>query len=135
VSLLNVLIEKIVTAISSENDGKCVPLSQVAPESVDFITIARELMKRREIMIYYDIMEDEYYICKRDNKCRRLTVQDIVDEMRERFDSEPVPKPIILDFIRERAPSKYEAIYNMLLNDGVLEEVNISGMIFVRIVK
>ncbi len=134
-SLLNALIEKIVTAISSEKDGRCVPLSQIAPDSVDFVTIARELMKYRELIVYYDIPEDEYYICKKDRCRRRLTVQDIVDEIRERFDSEPVPKPVILDFLKDRIPSKYEAIYNMLLNDGVLEEVNISGMIFVRIVK
>ncbi|NPA99810.1 MAG: hypothetical protein GXO10_00370 [Crenarchaeota archaeon] len=134
-SLLGVVIEKIVAAVSSQGDGKCIPLSEIAPENIDFTTIARELMKRREVMIYYDISEDEYYICRRANTCRRLTVQEIVDEMREKFDSEPVPKPIIMDFIRERAPTKYEAIYNMLLNDGVIEEVNISGMVFVRIVK
>ncbi len=134
-SLLGVLIEKIVMAVSSQSDGKCVPLSEIAPDNVDFMTIARELMKRRDVLIYYDISEDEYYICKRANSCKRLTVQDIVDEMREKFDSEPVPKPVILDFLKERIPSKYEAIYNMLLNDGVIEEVNISGMVFVRIVK
>jgi len=128
------VIERVLTVVFSSN-SKCIPLSDVVPDDVDVDSLARELMKIKNLVVYYNIPEDEYYVCRRDSCSRRLTVQDIVDELKSRYDGELVPKPEILDFLKERAPAKYEAIYNMLLNDGVLEEVNISGMVFVRIVK
>ncbi len=131
--LSNAVIERIVDAVSSGN-VKCVPLSELVPAEEDMHLIVKELMKIRSVFVYYSIPEDEYYVCRRE-RCRRITIQDIVDELREKYNGEPVPKPEILDFLKERIPTKYEALYNMLLNDGVLEEINISGMILVKIVK
>ncbi len=136
------IVERIVSLFNITR-SECLSLSEVVSKlglHVSIDELARQLMLSRRVRVYFDVVQDDYVICRRvdngnGNGNGRVTMQEIVDELRRKFDNEPVPKPMIMDYLKEKIPEKYEAVYMMLLNDGVIEEIDISGMVFVRIVK
>ncbi|MCG2869418.1 MAG: hypothetical protein L7H10_01565 [Vulcanisaeta sp.] len=62
----------------------------------------------------------------------KVNLQAIVDEIRRRFRG-MIPKPEFEDWLASNVPGNWHLVYNQLLNDGVIEEVVISGMMFVRV--
>lgn len=136
------LVDK-VWSILRKNRSECVSLSELLRSlgvRADIDKVARVLFLSRKVRVYFDVIQDDYIVCRRveengNGTNGKITMQEIVDELRRKFDNEPVPKPMIVDYLKEKVPDKYEAVYNMLLNDGVIEEIDISGMVFVRIVK
>jgi hypothetical protein len=69
-----------------------------------------------------------------DNGGGKLNLQVIVDEIRKRIHG-MIPKPEFEDWLASRVPNNWHLVYNQLLNDGVIEEVVVSGMMFVKIVE
>ncbi len=138
----SVLVDQ-VCSLLKRSRADCVTLSEILSKlglRTDVDKVAKMLFLSRKVRVYFDIAQDEYIVCRRAEENGngvggKVTMQEIVDELRKKFDNEPVPKPMIVDYLKEKVPDKYEAVYNMLLNDGVIEEIDISGMVFVRIVK
>ncbi len=134
-----------VLKIVQDLDHDCVRLSQVLHNmlrcEVDdhyLDAVALALYRSGKVKIYFSTRDCDYYICKStctEQTSSKLTMQKIVDLLRSKFDGELVPKPHVLDFLKELIPEKYSQIYNILTRDGVLEEVNVSGMMFVKITR
>ena len=133
-----------IVKLLEQSDTSCIKLSQALSKilrgdvsDLYLDLIARTLYRSGRVKIYFSSRECDYYVCKRDEgrECEKLTMQKIVDLLRSRFDGDLIPKPHIVDFLKELVPDRYDQIYNVLVRDGVLEEVNISGMMFVKIVR
>ncbi len=139
---LESLCDRIIQII--ENSDSCVRLSQVLSKilretvSDEYLDhVAKVLHRSGKVKIYFSTRECDYYVCKRNSEmCEdKLTMQKIVDLLRAKFDGDLIPKPQVVDFLKELVPDKYDQIYNILLRDGVLEEINVSGMMFVKIAR
>ncbi|WP_243678695.1 hypothetical protein [Vulcanisaeta distributa] len=68
------------------------------------------------------------------NGKNKLNLQRIVDKMRSEIQG-MVPKPQFEEWLNSNVPDNWRLIYNQLLNDGVIEEVIVSGMVFVKVNK
>lgn len=95
--------------------------------------ILREFRNRIDVM--YSVIDCEYYVKKKirnNDSNSRIIMQEIVDKLRSTF-KDLTPKPYVIDFLKSIVNSRWGVVYNQLLKDGVIEEINISGMIFVKI--
>lgn len=83
--------------------------------------------------VIYSVIDDSFYIRRRRARDRNgKGIQDIVNELRGVF-KEPVPKPEFTAWLSKVAPNDWVSIYERLLSDGVVEEVLVSGMVFIKV--
>ena len=64
----------------------------------------------------------------------KLNLQRLVDRMRSELQG-MIPKPQFEEWLSSNVSDNWRLIYNQLLNDGVIEEVIVSGMVFVKVNK
>jgi hypothetical protein len=63
----------------------------------------------------------------------KLNLQRVVEKMRSEFHG-MVPKPEFEDWLSSNVNGNWRLVYNQLLNDDVIEEVIVSGMVFVKVI-
>ncbi|MFB6470322.1 MAG: hypothetical protein TU36_003700 [Vulcanisaeta sp. AZ3] len=63
----------------------------------------------------------------------KLNLQRVVEKMRDEFRG-MVPKPEFEDWLSSNVNGNWRLVYNQLLNDDVIEEVIVSGMVFVKVI-
>mgnify|MGYP001772566440 CR=1 FL=1 len=59
-------------------------------------------------------------------------LQRLVERMRSELQG-MVPKPQFEEWLSSNVPDNWRLVYNQLLSDGVIEEVLVSGMVFVKV--
>ncbi|WP_069807465.1 hypothetical protein [Vulcanisaeta thermophila] len=104
------------------------------------LNLLYELNKTRLFEVMYDVLEDSFYIKRRvmsdDNEqgvgSAKINMQRIVERLRSEVRG-AVPKPEFEDLLMKLVGEAYQLVYNQLLNDGVIEEEIISGMVFVKV--
>ncbi|ADN51726.1 hypothetical protein [Vulcanisaeta distributa] len=64
----------------------------------------------------------------------KLNLQRLVDKMKSEIQG-MIPKPQFEEWLSSNVSDNWRLIYNQLLNDGVIEEVIVSGMVFVKVNK
>ncbi|WP_243675097.1 hypothetical protein [Vulcanisaeta distributa] len=70
------------------------------------------------------------------NGRNKLNLQRLVDKLRSEIQGGMVPKPQFEEWLSNSVSDNWRLIYNQLLNDGVIEEVIVSGgMVFIRVNK
>ena len=96
-----------------------------------------EIMRTGQFEVLFNALDEAFYIRARQptngGAKARPTMQDIVNEARRRFKS-PVPKPEFMEWLEETVGEGWRVVYERLVNDGVVEESIVSGMVLVRIV-
>ncbi|WP_054857355.1 hypothetical protein [Vulcanisaeta sp. JCM 16159] len=68
------------------------------------------------------------------NGRNKLNLQRLVDKLRSEIQG-MMPKPQFEEWLSNSVSDNWRLIYNQLLNDGVIEEVIVSGMVFIRVNK
>ncbi len=63
-----------------------------------------------------------------------MNLQRLVDKMKSEIQG-MIPKPQFEEWLSSNVSDNWRLIYNQLLNDGVIEEVIVSGMVFVKVNK
>ncbi len=63
----------------------------------------------------------------------KLNLQRIVDKIRSEIRG-MIPKPEFESWLSSNVAENWQLVYNQLLNDGVIEEVLVSGMVFIKVV-
>ena len=63
----------------------------------------------------------------------KLNLQRIVDKIRSEIRG-MIPKPEFENWLSSNVAENWQLVYNQLLNDGVIEEVLVSGMVFIKVV-
>lgn len=105
---------------------------------LDFEKIISELMRCKELEIMYNIIDGEFYIrIKRKDKDNKIesngfNLQVLVNNLKDVL-KEPLPKPQFLEIIKTYVNDKADTVYDTLIRDGVIEEIYLSGMIFVKL--
>ena len=112
-------------------------LNSLGLSDIDVLKIASHLVNRRDVEIIYNIQDENFYIRKKTrresvNNGGKIILQQIVESLRQIL-KEPIPKPTLQDYLKNLVQDKWETIYNILLRDGVIEEIQISGMTFVKL--
>ncbi len=106
---------------------------------LDFEKVINELMKCKSLELMYNVIDGEFYIrIKRKGRENSKTgnngfnLQVLVNDLKNIL-KEPLPKPQFLEIIKTYVNDKANTVYDMLIRDGVIEEVDLSGMIFVKL--
>ncbi len=116
--------------------------------SMDLIN---KLSKSGLFDVMYSTLDDTFYIRRKavksdmtgnakygsdelGNGRNKPNLQRLVDKMRSELQG-MVPKPQFEEWLSSNVSENWRLIYNQLLNDGVIEEVLVSGMVFIKVNK
>ncbi len=137
------LIKKLIKLI----DDKWVSIEEI--EGALGIRISIEMLNKLSktglFEVIYSTLDDTFYIRRvvksyptrelgNPGNEKKTNLQVVVDRIRSEI-QEMVPKPAFEDWLSNNVPDNWRLIYNQLLNDGVIEEVIVSGMVFVKVNK
>ncbi len=95
--------------------------------------------------VIYSTLDDTFYIRRviksyptkelsNSGNEKKTNLQMVVDRIRSEIQG-IISKPAFEDWLSNNVPDNWRLIYNQLLNDGVIEEVLVSGMVFVKVNK
>lgn len=105
------------------------------------------LNKSGSFEVMYSVLEGNFYIrlkpmesnntrqnsdITNNNNNGKFNMQKLVETLRREV-RELIPKPEFEGWLAKYVGESWQLVYNQLLNDGVIEEEVISGMVFVRV--
>lgn len=104
------------------------------------------LNKTGNFEVVYNVLEGVFYIRRKSSAINssasiqgrnngssgKVNMQKIVESLRNEI-HDLIPKPEFERWLIKYAGEGWQLIYNQLLNDGVIEEEIISGMVFIRV--
>jgi len=116
---------------------------------LDFILLLYERTKDR-LDWEYDVVNDKFYVQPKREVLAQQTIEQhrkvstsladfkenyerVKDLIKSYFKSELVGKPVFIDFLKDFVGDAWEVYYKKLLDDGLIEEVLLHGMFFVKI--
>ncbi|ADY00921.1 hypothetical protein VMUT_0710 [Vulcanisaeta moutnovskia 768-28] len=112
------------------------------------IDMINKLSRSGLFEVMYSTLDGTFYIRRRvikdliinnsnndtNNGRNKLNLQRLVDKIRSEIQG-IIPKPQFEEWLSNNVSENWRLVYNQLLNDGVIEEVIVSGMVFVKVNK
>ncbi|MGC8606380.1 MAG: hypothetical protein ACP5GZ_03520 [Vulcanisaeta sp.] len=112
------------------------------------IDMINKLSRSGLFEVMYSTLDGTFYIRRRiikdlvinnsnndtNNDRSRPNLQRLVDKIRSEVQG-MIPKPQFEEWLSNNVYENWRLVYNQLLNDGVIEEVIVSGMVFVKVNK